>query len=185
MKKCPNLLKCFLKDKNVASVIPTSKSNVKYLCNKINFERHITIIEYGPGTGVFTKYLLNKLTKKSKIIAIETNKQLTTHLTKIKDKRLIIINESAENIKNILKKLKIRRADYIISGIPFSLIKKQAKQKIIRDSYKLLTPEGKFLIYQTSPKIKKDLKKQFEKVDSKLKLINIPPLIMIEAGKLK
>ncbi|MDD4466984.1 MAG: rRNA adenine N-6-methyltransferase family protein, partial [Candidatus Pacebacteria bacterium] len=104
-----NLAGNFLRDKNVASVFPTTKKTVSKICSSIDFEKNIIIVEYGPGTGIFTEYLLSKMNKDSKLIFIEKNKNLSFFLkNKFKDKRLRIFNDSAENIKDILKKEKIR-----------------------------------------------------------------------------
>ena len=59
-----------IKDKKVASIYPSSKFLIKKICNKINFNNEITIIEYGPGTGAITKELLKKMNKNSMLVAI-------------------------------------------------------------------------------------------------------------------
>ena len=43
-----NVLKEFIKDKNVASVTKTSKYIVEKICNKIDFSEKQIIVEYGP-----------------------------------------------------------------------------------------------------------------------------------------
>ncbi|PIQ21427.1 MAG: hypothetical protein COW65_09110, partial [Cytophagales bacterium CG18_big_fil_WC_8_21_14_2_50_42_9] len=54
-------LKTMLRDKNVASFTPTSAVGIKKVCSKINFNKRNVVIEFGPGTGVFTRYLLDHL----------------------------------------------------------------------------------------------------------------------------
>lgn len=46
-------LKNFVRDRNVASITPTSAIGVKKVCSKIDFHKPSVIVEYGPGTGVF------------------------------------------------------------------------------------------------------------------------------------
>ena len=57
-------------DKNVASVARTSKKTVERICRAINFDKDIVLVEYGPGSGAFTKYLLSRMSLDSKLIAI-------------------------------------------------------------------------------------------------------------------
>ncbi|MFA5020153.1 MAG: rRNA adenine N-6-methyltransferase family protein [Candidatus Pacearchaeota archaeon] len=176
------LLKSILKDKNVASVIPTSKKVVSEICENLNFSKDIIVIEYGPGDGIFTKYLLSRMNSNSKIIALETNKKLFEHLKKINDKRLIVINKSAENIKEVIRELKYEKADIVLSGIPFSLLKKDVKERIINDTKEILKPKGNLIVYQMSKQMKPILSGHFNKVDCSLKPFNFPPLFVFEVS---
>lgn len=175
----------FLSDKNVASVTPSSKYAVKRICKKINIQRPTTIIEYGPGSGAYTKELLKTIHKDSVIIAVEKNKKFVEHLKEINDPRLKIVNDSAENIKKILTEYKVEKADYIISGIPFSFFEEHKRHSVIKESYDSLQKDGKFIAYQCTGKIKMHLKKIFEKVQTEIELINLPPLTIMEATKME
>ena len=42
-------LKNFIRDKNVASITPTSPFGVRKVCEKIDFKKRNVIIEFGPG----------------------------------------------------------------------------------------------------------------------------------------
>jgi len=176
-------LKEFLKDKKVASIASSSLSTVKKVCNKIDFSKKLVIVEYGPGTGVFTRYLLEKMNPESKLILIETNKHFVSLLEKIDDSRVIVFNDSAANIKEILEKCGEDNADYIISGIPFSYIDDGLKTDIIIKSREILSDNGKFLVYQVTNDIKKYLEQHFESLNTDFSLLNIPPLNIFEAVK--
>ena len=110
-----------------------------------------------------------------------TEKYIERNVNKLKDKRLIIINDYAENIEDIIRKLKIKKVDYIISGIPFSRIEKNKRNIIIDESKKCLSTNGKFIAYQFRNDIDKSLKINFNFIKSNIELINIPPLRIIEA----
>ncbi|MEX0772366.1 MAG: rRNA adenine N-6-methyltransferase family protein [Balneolales bacterium] len=176
-----NYLKIFIKDKNVASVTPTSERVVKSVCEPINFSKDLVIVEYGPGNGVFTRYLLNNMTSGSRIILIETNEDFVSTLKKIKDKRVSVFLNSAENVTEILEKSGIEKADYIISGIPFSFLKEEVKDMILSESRKMLNDDGLFLAYQTTSHLEEPLKKQFAEVTTNFKIMNIPPMCVYKA----
>jgi phospholipid N-methyltransferase len=175
------LLKNYLKDKNVASIARTSKSSVKKLCKRIDFSKDNLIIEYGAGCGAFTHYLLKHMNMRSKLIAIEKNKNLADMLSSIKDPRLIVVNECAGNIKQIAGRFNLEGADYVISGIPFSYLDKDAKNGIIKDTRSILSDSGKFLVYQLNPGVKKFLKNYFSVVNADFSPLNLPPLFIFEA----
>ncbi len=172
-----------LLDKKVASVIPTSQTAIRKICKGIDFSKRLVIVEYGPGTGVFAKFLLKRMNADSKLILIETNKRFVSLLSNVKDKRVRVFNESAENVKQVLSACGEKSADHIISGIPFSLIPKSTKKRIIERTREALANEGSFLVYQFYSHIKKQLKETFDYVDSKLAVINIPPLFVYQAFK--
>lgn len=167
-----------LRDRYVASVFPTTKRTVVKICGAIDFKKDIVIVEYGPGTGVFTEYLLSKMNENSKLIAIEKNKKLALFLeNNFKDSRFKVFDDSAENVKRILK----GKAHYVISGIPLSFFSFPAKEKLMKDTYDILEENGEFLIYQFSKKSKDLIEKYFNNVSSYSQIFNIPPLFVFRA----
>jgi len=171
----------FLRDKHIASITPTSSFGIKRVCNKIDFDKRNVIVEYGPGTGAFTKFLLRQMGPDSKLILIETNKHFVSVLKKIEDPRVYVFNDSAENIKAILKECNEDAADYIISGIPFSLLDEEVKTQIMKNTRDVLSEDGTFLVYQCLSHVKKYLNQHFTYVNFEIEIRNIPPLFIYEA----
>lgn len=177
-------LKSFFKDKDVASVTPTSRFCVRHVCRPINFEDDLTVIEYGAGAGVFTEYLLERLTPGSRLYAFETNDLLFKKMRKeIKDTRLSLSDQSVESVRDLLPNELSGMVDFIVSGIPFSFLDEEVKKSILNQSYDLLRKGGKFLAYQTSGHLKEPLKKVFGNVHTEFELLNIPPMTVYEATK--
>lgn len=181
-------VKNFLRDRNVASITPTSCFGVKRVCKKIDFDHSELIVEYGPGTGVFTHYLLKNMKNGSRLIAIERNKQFGSILRRtIQDPRVIIVNDSAENVLETLRACKESQADYIVSGIPFMWISDDIKNRILYNTRRALKKGGKFLVYQTcfqtDNHLKVHLERFFPVVNTRYELRNIPPLRIYEAVK--
>ncbi len=181
-------LKTFLRDKNVASITPTSPFGVRKVCKEINFSDSNLIVEYGPGTGVFSNYLLKYMKLDSRLILIERNKYFSAILKQtIRDPRVVFINDSAENVLDTLRSCREAAADYIISGIPFLLIGEDIKNRILYNTHRALKPQGKFLSYQTcfqaDHHFKFYLERFFPVVNTKFEFMNIPPLRIYEAVK--
>jgi phospholipid N-methyltransferase len=148
----------------------------------IPFEKTKIIVEYGPGTGVLTKRLLQQLRKDGKLIAIERNKEFYQVLRKINDTRLLLFNEDAKNVETILQKMNISNVDIVLSAIPISYLKPNEKNDFIEKAKKILSKDGKFIVYsQHSSHAKPYLKNFFEKVRLKIELRNIPPAFIFEA----
>lgn len=174
-------LKNFFKDKNVASITPSSEATVSRVCAHLNFDKKQIIVEYGPGDGVFTKYLLERMTPDSRLIVIETNDGFVELLEDIRDNRLHVVNDSAENVKKIVEDAGQDKVDAVISGIPFSFIPKEVKQGIVKETAELLGDKGNFLVYQTSKHMMPFLKDEFKFVSHELELKNIPPMVVMKA----
>jgi phospholipid N-methyltransferase len=178
----------FLRDKNVASITPTSRVGVKKVCSNIDFNGSHLIVEYGPGTGVFSNYLLKRMRDDSRLILIERNSNFGSFLENtIHDPRVVIFNDSAENVLDTLRSCKESQADYIISGIPFFWLAYDLKNKILFNTYNALKKGGKFLVYQTCFQtdyhLKVHLERFFPEVKTKFELRNIPPMRIYEATK--
>jgi phospholipid N-methyltransferase len=177
-----------MKDRYVASIMPTSPFGVKSVCDKINFKQCRTIIEYGPGTGVFTHYLLKNMTPRTHLIVIERNKNFDAILkNKFCDPRMTLLNDSAENVVEVVKECNQCEVDYVISGIPFLWLSKDVKNKILCNTHRVLRKGGKFLAYQTIFQTSKDLKVHLDRFFSTVKVqyefMNIPPMCIYEAVK--
>lgn len=177
-----NFLKTFIKDRDVASITPTSRHCVKRVCSHINFEKDFLLVEYGPGDGVFPRYLLERMTPGSRLVLIEANKDFVKHLTRsLDDPRVEVYNILAGNVENVLAPEDLGNVDYVLSGIPFSFLNHDRKREVLRTTKKILKRKGKFLAYQTSGHLKKPLMDVFGNFDTEMEMLNIPPYLIYEA----
>lgn len=174
-------IKNLIKDRNVASVTPSSIFTVKKATKRIDFSKNITLVEFGPGTGVFSKYLLDNMTSGSRLIMIELNKTFVDVLYGIDDGRVSVYNESAEAVEDIVFNEGLTGVDYILSGIPFSFLDAETRNRILKASANLLDKEGKFIAYQTSGHLKKPLEKHFRNISTEYEFRNLPPMCIYEA----
>jgi len=184
-------LKNLITDIHVASVTPTSRFGVEKVLEKIDFQKNKVILEYGPGTGNFTEPLLKNMTENSKLIAIEKNSDFCKVLQRsIQDPRLLLFEDSAENVLEILKSCNGAgdlKADCIISGIPFSLLSRRRKMALLKNTHAALKKGGKFLAYQAFFQfhdiLKVPLEELFGDVQAQYYMFSLPPLLILEAVK--
>ncbi len=181
-------LKNFLRDRNVASVTPTSSFGVRKVCSKIEFGRIRSIVEYGPATGVFTRFLLRRMRPDASLILIELNKSFVDILRrKFVDPRVMIIHDSASNVDEVVRSCGFPHVDAVISGIPFSFLSEEERNEVLLKTHQVLSAGGKFLAYQTFYQMDDHLKvyllKHFSKVQDNFEILNIPPMRIYEAIK--
>ena len=160
----------------LGSIVPSSRFLIKQLLEPIHWGRARVIVEYGPGVGGITAEVLRQMRPDATLIAIETNPDFVRYLGEaIRDPRLRVIAGSAENVDEILRRCGLLRADYIISGIPFSTIPASVREGILRKTHDVLEPGGAFLVYQFSPRVFQDLKRVFGYVGRKFQPLNVLP----------
>ena len=176
-------LKSFFKDKDVASVTPTSRFCVQRVCEPIDFTEDISVVEYGAGGGVFSRYLLSKMTTDSHLHLFETNSILFEKLQQIDDTRASFYDKSVEFVSDLLPAEIVGEVDFIISGIPFSFFDEHVKSSILEQSLNLLHDGGKFLAYQTSGHLEEPLRRTFGNVNTGWEWRNIPPMTVYESEK--
>lgn len=184
MSKKLDFFKTFVKDRDVASIVPTSMRCVKKVCTNIDFTQDLIIVEYGPGNGVFSEYILERMTPGSKLILIEANEDFVKQLKKqITDPRVEIHNILAGNVESVLRPDEIGQVDYVLSGIPFSFLKKDRKLAVLNATKTILKPGGKFLAYQTSGHLKKPVEEVFGNLETDFEPLNIPPYLIYKVVK--
>lgn len=167
----------------MASVTPTSRFCVQTVCKPIDFSKDLNIVEYGAGTGVFSKYLLKNMTLNSNLYLFETNDILYKKLLEIKNQRVDFFRKSVEYVTELLDDELIGNVDYIISGIPFSFLDDEQRKSILEQSKNILKDGGGFLAYQTSGHLKEPLENIFGNVETEWEWRNIPPMTVYRAFK--
>ena len=163
----------------LGSIMPSSRFLIKQLLEPINFGRARVIVEYGPGVGVITAELLRRMRTDGALIVIEMNPDFVSYLrSAFTDKRLQVVEGSAESVDEILRRFGYLRADYIISGIPFSTIPAPLRERILKKTHDMLEPGGAFLVYQFSTRVLSDLRRIFGYVGRRFEPLNVLPAFL-------
>lgn len=177
-------IKNYFKDRAVASVTPSSRFVVRRVCKRMDFSTPRVIVEYGPGEGVFSKYILKQMTPDCQLLLVETNEEFVQKLQGLaQDPRVSVFNDTAENVEAILEEAGEPAADYVLSGIPFSFFDEETRHDLIQTTRGVLKPGGKFLVYQHYNHMEQPLRQHFEHVESDFELFNIPPIRIHSAMK--
>ncbi len=160
----------------LGSAIPSSRYLTEKLMNQIDWSRARTIVEYGPGVGTLTWPMLRHMRSDARLIAIERNQEFAEYLRGANtDPRLSVVHGSAEDVAGILQAQGFDCADCIISGIPYSTMPIELRQKILRESCAALCADGSFLVYQFTSAVLPHLREVFSRVRQDFELRNILP----------
>lgn len=178
-----NFIKQYVKNpKTVGAIAPSSEKLAYKMVEDINFLNASCIVEYGPGTGVFTEKILNKKKDSTIFIAIEYNEDFYEILKdRFKEEtNFILINGSAENLREYLDKSNIDKVDYIVSGLPFASLPNDMSKRILKVTKEILKVKGEFITFQYTLLKMKLFRSYFGRIKSKKVLFNLPPAYVLK-----
>jgi len=178
--------------KTSGTIVPCSKYAAQFALKNVDLKNAKTIVELGCGTGVFTKVIEKKKNQRTRFIAIEINEELAKEAQK-NNPNTKIVQDSAENLSQILKENENEKADIIISTLPWAIFEKELQIKILNEVYSNLEENGEFITisYIITNRLKKGksfytlLKSKFNKVKkTRFVVKNLPPSFFYYCKKL-
>jgi len=166
----------FRHPKVLGSLVPSSRFLVDQLLRNVDWDSARLVVEYGPGVGTFTGEILARMRPDARLIAIELNDDFVEFLeAKFTDPRLHVFRGSALEVDSFLRVLALAHADAIVSGIPFSTISVEVRDRILNKTSEALGPRGHFLAYQFSRALLPHLRENFREIREEFVPLNILP----------
>ena len=172
----------FLKHpRRIGAIAPSGKQLSAKMMTPVDFASAKVIVEYGPGTGSFTKELAARKRADTVLILIEQNE---TFCEQIKARfgdlpNLFVVHGSAANVGQYLEDRGVHSADYIVSGLPFSSLPAAVSDQILNATKLALGQNGKFITFQYSLVKKKFLEGYFQITDCLRVIKNLPPAYVL------
>jgi phospholipid N-methyltransferase len=171
----------------VASIIPSSKTLIRKVASKMDFSAPRVIAEFGPGEGCHTREIVRQMHPQSRLLLFELDPELTEHLKEqfASDSRVTVLNTDAADLPTELKKLGIDYCDYVLSGIPFSILEPAKKRQLLQHTFDSLAPNASsaFIIYQVTNELVNHCR-HFPRNESEYCLQNIPPMFVTKFYRL-
>lgn len=172
----------------VGSAFPATRWLVRHMLARLNWQKIKLLVEFGPGTGVFTQVALDRLPADATLLALDTSRAFIDYLKgSIQDSRLQAVCAPAASVAILIEDRGLPRAHCILSGLPFSTLDLMDAERTIAASRAILGPGGIFCAYQMRRTIEPLLRKHIGGVRSAYEWRNIPPchLYWTEATNLK
>ncbi|RYM34537.1 methyltransferase domain-containing protein [Brumimicrobium glaciale] len=185
-KKKNNFLKEFFKErKTVGAIRPSSKSLANKMLKNVDFKESNVIVEFGPGTGVFTRRIIEEMNPNASLYVFELHEPFFVKLQKEyeDDDRIQIINDSAADVRKYLKADGKDFADVIISSLPLTNFDQKLTMRILKSAEIALKPEGQYIQFQYSLNARKLLVKIFNSISIQFTANNLPPAFVYTCKK--
>jgi phospholipid N-methyltransferase len=183
-------LKRFLRSPfKVASIVPSSKVLIRKVSEKMDHRSPRVIAEYGPGEGCHTREIVRRMHPKSHLLLFEIDPELCGHLTRqfASDPRISVHNLDCAKLPDVLSQKGLPHCDYVVSGIPFSILERNKKREILEKTFDVLTPEAHsaFIIYQVTNELRtRGHCDHFARAESEYCLRNVPPMFVTKFFKI-
>jgi len=163
----------------VGSIIPSSRNTIDKMLAPVKWNECRLFVEYGPGVGTFCRPVLDRLPRDGALVVIDTNPLFIDYLKRtIRDSRFHPVLGSAEDVEAIVQALGHEKADYVLSGLPFSTLPEGVGQAIAAATHRVVRQGGAFLTYQFRASARDLTARYFKRIETGFAWWNIPPCLL-------
>lgn len=133
--------------RTVGAVMPSSRATAEAMVADLTFQDGDRIVELGPGTGVFTSAIIERLRPGSKLLAVEIDPAFVERVQR-RWPTIACVCGSAEHLDVIVSNQEMGPVDHILSGLPFASLPPTVTQNILESVTRVLRPGGTFTTFQ-------------------------------------
>jgi phosphatidylethanolamine/phosphatidyl-N-methylethanolamine N-methyltransferase len=131
--------------RSIGAIAPSSPYLARHMVAGIGAAEHI--IELGPGTGVFTRGIVNRVGPSGRVLAVDTNRSFIERLQRAWPE-VDCVCASAETLPALAAARGMVRVDHIISGLPFATLPADTTRHILDGVHETLRIGGTFTTFQ-------------------------------------
>jgi phospholipid N-methyltransferase len=182
----------FRANRSTGAIAPSGRQLADTVTDMAHVADSKVIVEYGPGTGVFTEAIVSKKRDDAYFIALEVNEEFV-RATKERCPGVNVYHDCAQNTRSYLEKAGFSGCDTIVSGLPWTRFDDALQDEILEATYDVLEPGGRFVTfaYAMSPYVPSGKKFFREKLIERFGNVNrsehiwknIPPCVVFIAEK--
>lgn len=168
--------------RTVGAVTPSSRFLARKMVAAADVTQAKVIVEYGPGTGVFTKEIIARKSPSARLIVVEANRSFYDSLVRLYGAidSVLIVHDSAERIEYILAEHGIKQSvDCIVSGLPFAALPTEVSRRILMATTRVLRPGGAFVTFQYTLLKKNYVHGYFDHLVMTREYRNVPPAYIL------
>jgi len=167
----------------IGAIAPSSIFLAARMVEWLDLERAKVVLEYGPGTGIFTKSILRRLSPSCKYVGIEINPVLAK-IFRARFPGLCLYEDSVGNVKAICAQEGVEKVDCIVSGLPWASFSSADQRKFLEAMMSVLRTGGQLvtfaylqgLLLAAGQRFRRTLRDHFEHVStSRIVWLNLPP----------
>ncbi len=177
-------LKTFLRHPTrVGAIAPSSPALVATMVEWFDWPRARGVVEYGPGTGVFTEAVAKNMNPQANFFAIEQDPMMAA-ATRRRCPGVTVYEDSVTNVVDLCRRETMPQIDAIICGLPWASFPGSLQTAALDATFKVLAPGGQFatfaylqgMLLPAARRFSKLLDQRFSTVQrSRIVWNNLPP----------
>src|SRR5262249_54863961 len=136
----------------IGSPVSSSAYIARMMVQHAGLQDAHTVLEYGPGTGAFTHYILRELRPHSRFAAIEINPRFAA-VFRAAHPGISLFEDSAQNVSAICESMQIKAVDCIISTLPWAFFPRCMQVTLLDEMMRVLKPGGRFITVGCLPSV--------------------------------
>jgi phospholipid N-methyltransferase len=130
----------------VGAIAPSSPGLVAAMVDWFDWESIRTVVEFGPGTGVFTEAIVQRLHGDAKFFAIERSPEMA-EIARARCPSATIFEDSATNLDALCQRQGIDTIDAVICGLPWASFPESLQAEIMDTMIARMSPGGRFATF--------------------------------------
>ncbi len=132
---------------SVGAVAPSSRFLAGKMVEAITWKPDVRIVEFGPGTGPFTREILRHLPPTGRYLGIERD-PVFCDMLHARFPRIDIVCDSVVQLDELAGARAMLPVDHIVSGLPFASLPPELTKRILDALCAALRPGGTFTTFQ-------------------------------------
>jgi phosphatidylethanolamine/phosphatidyl-N-methylethanolamine N-methyltransferase len=128
------------------AIAPSSVFLARTMLHGLGLGTAEAVLEYGPGTGAFTRHILNELKPTAKFAAIELNSEFAQIFRK-RHPTVKLFQDNVTNARKICDHAGMLSVDCIVCGLPWAAFPKSVQVKCLDEMMRVLKPGGRFVTF--------------------------------------
>ena len=130
----------------VGAISPSGPALVRTMVDWFDWENADAVVEFGPGTGVFTEAIMAALGENTKFFAIEQSAELA-EATRRRVPGATVFQDSATNVVELCRESSMESVDAIVCGLPWAAFPESLTDEIMDAMFQVLRPGGQFATF--------------------------------------
>lgn len=140
-------LKAFFRNSGqVGAIAPSSEALAGLMTDWLDWNSLGCVVEYGPGTGVFTEAVAKRLRGETRFFAVERDPDLAK-ICRTRCPDVEVLEDCVSLVPEFCRERGIEHVDAIICGLPWAAFSPELQDRILASMFEVLPPGGKFATF--------------------------------------
>ena len=133
--------------RTVGAIAPSSQSLARQMVGGLDLARAVRIVELGPGTGVFTREIVERMGPGARYLGVDIEPAFVERVRR-EWPQVDCVCASAETLPALVAERGLAPVDHIISGLPFASLPSSTTRLILDAVGETLRMGGTFTTFQ-------------------------------------